>query len=242
MDDRVRDERVRGPERSEEQRRRGAVAVAGGDGDAEDERQRERERAEGERTTAVRLELVEVELEPGEEHEHEDPEVAEGLDDAVALDPAEDERPDEQAAEDHSDDPRQADPLDEQRPEQDDGRRDEERPLGGRRRELEREWHGGESLARVEQNGRRRSSASCRVLCLVRGEQPLLLVVPREHEVDEHRAEEDRDDTGGVRPVVAVEECLLRPGDDRVGVLRMLLRRRLRRRRTTSSAAPASSR
>ena len=62
-----------------------------------------------------------------------------------------------------------------------------------------------------------------RVLSVVHGEQPLLLVVLREHEEDEHGAEEHRDDACRVCPVVAVEERLLRAGDDRFRVLRMLL-------------------
>lgn len=109
--------------------------------DSEDERNGEGERAERERRSPVCLELVEVELETCEEHQEEDPELAERLDHTVPLDSAESERPDEEPAEDDADDARQTDPLDEERPQQDHGRRDEERPLRGRRRELDRERH-----------------------------------------------------------------------------------------------------
>ena len=142
LHDRVRDERVRRPERPEQHRRREAVAEGQHERDAEHERERERERAEGQRASPVGRELVEVELEAGEEHQEEDPEVAERLDDALALDPAEDERADEEPAEDDADDAREAEPLEDQRAEEDDGERDEERPLGGRRRKLDRERHG----------------------------------------------------------------------------------------------------
>ncbi len=67
LHDRICDERVGRPQRSEQQRGGGAVAEWHDDRDTERERQRERERAEGERRTSVGLELVEVELEAGEE-------------------------------------------------------------------------------------------------------------------------------------------------------------------------------
>jgi hypothetical protein len=68
----------------------------------------------------------------------------------------------------------------------------------------------------------------CRVLALVLGKQLLLLVPPREQEEDEHRAEQDRDEAGRVRPLVTVEERLLGRGGDLAGVLRVLLRDGLR--------------
>ena len=55
---------------------------------------------------------------------------------------------------------------------------------------------------------------------VVRGEQTFLVLVLREDKEDECRAEEDRHDACGVRAVVALEECLLRARDDRLGVLR----------------------
>ena len=129
------------PQRSEQQRGRQAVAEGQDERDSERERQRERECAERERRTSIGGELVEVELEAGQEHEEEDPELAEVLDDALALHPAEHEGPHEQASQDHADDPGQADPLDEERPHEDHDRGDEERPLRGRRGELDAEEH-----------------------------------------------------------------------------------------------------
>ncbi len=142
LHDRVRDEGVRCPERAEEHRRGEPIAEGQHEQDAEHERERERERAERQRAPPVGRELVEVELEAGEEHQEEDPEVAERLDDAFALDPAEDERADEQPAEEDADDSRESEALEDQRADEDHGGRDEERPLGRRRRKLERERHG----------------------------------------------------------------------------------------------------
>src|SRR6266540_4073813 len=70
---------------------------------------------------------------------------------------------------------------------------------------------------------RRRSSLDVRVLLLVLGEQRLLLVLLRVEEEDECRAEHDRDDTGRVGPVGAVDERRLRAGEDLVRVLRVQL-------------------
>ena len=126
----------------EEHRRGEAVAEGQHEQDAEHEREGERERAERQRAAPIGRELVEVELEAGEEHQEEDPEVAERLDDALALDPAEDERADEQSAEEDADDSGEAEALEDQRADEDNGGRDEERPLGRRRRKLEREQHG----------------------------------------------------------------------------------------------------
>jgi hypothetical protein len=50
-----------------------------------------------------------------------------------------------------------------------------------------------------------------RIRNLIAREQPLLLVVLRECEVDEDRPEEDRDDACGVRPVVPVQKRLFAP-------------------------------
>src|SRR4051794_33003132 len=61
------------------------------------------------------------------------------------------------------------------------------------------------------------------VLREVRGEELLLGLLRREQEEDEDRAEQDRDQTGGVRPPVAVEERLLGGRRDLARVLRILL-------------------
>ena len=73
LDDRVRDERVRRPQRPVQGRGREAVAERKDEQEPEDERQRERQRAECQRRPAVALELVEVELETGDEHEKQQP-------------------------------------------------------------------------------------------------------------------------------------------------------------------------
>ena len=56
------------------------------------------------------------------------------------------------------------------------------------------------------------------------GQQRLLRVVLREEEEDDRGAEQDRDDSGRVGPLIALEERRLRAGDDVVGVLRIPLR------------------
>src|SRR5512143_469995 len=61
------------------------------------------------------------------------------------------------------------------------------------------------------------------VVGVVAGEQALFLLLSGEQEEDDDRAEQDRDDPGGVGPVRAVEErCLGRLGD-RISVLGVLL-------------------
>ena len=52
------------------------------------------------------------------------------------------------------------------------------------------------------------------VLGAVGGQQPQLVVVLREHEPHEHRAEGDGDESRGVGPLLAVDERLLGRGDD----------------------------
>ena len=59
---------------------------------------------------------------------------------------------------------------------------------------------------------------------MVLGEQTLLVILPREHEEDERRTEQHRDDPGRVRPLVARQERRLRGRGDLVRVLRVLLR------------------
>src|SRR3954447_21981594 len=66
------------------------------------------------------------------------------------------------------------------------------------------------------------------VLGQVRREQLLLGLLRREQEEDEDRTEQDRDQAGGVRPLVAVEERLLGGRRDLARVLRVLLRDALR--------------
>ena len=106
LHDRIRDQRVRRPQRAVQRSRREAVAERQDEEQAEDERERERERAEPQCRPAVTLELVEVELDAGEEHEEQQAELAERLDDALSLDPVEDERPDDRPAEHDPDEPR----------------------------------------------------------------------------------------------------------------------------------------
>jgi len=62
-------------------------------------------------------------------------------DDAGTLHPAKHERPDEKAPQDDPDDAWETDPLDEERADEDHDRGDEERPLRGRRGELDAEEH-----------------------------------------------------------------------------------------------------
>src|SRR6476469_5206796 len=64
----------------------------------------------------------------------------------------------------------------------------------------------------------------------VGGQQRSLLVLAREQEEDDRRTQQDRDDPGGVGPLVSVEERLLRGGGDLLRVLRVLSCRRLRAR------------
>ena len=111
LDDRVRDERVRGPERAVQGRGCEPVAEREHEQEPEDERERERERSEAQRRAPIALELVQVELEPGEKHEVEQPERAERLDDPFTRDPVENERPDEGSPEDDPDEPRQAETV-----------------------------------------------------------------------------------------------------------------------------------
>ena len=68
-----------------------------------------------------------------------------------------------------------------------------------------------------------RCSSASRVLRRVLPQQLLLGLLAREAEVDEDGAQQDRDPTGGVGPVVALQEGRLRRGRDLVGVLRVLL-------------------
>src|SRR3954454_9902732 len=68
------------------------------------------------------------------------------------------------------------------------------------------------------------SARRFRVLRRVALEQLALGVVPGEEEEHDRRAEQDRDDAGGVGLLVAVEERLLRGRDDRVGVRGVLAR------------------
>jgi hypothetical protein len=143
LDDRVCDERVRRPQRAEEQRRRRAVAKTRRDRDAERERNGERERAERQSPPAVGRENVEVVVEARADQEEEDSEVAERLDDTLPLDPVENTGANQQATEDDSDDARKAHALEDERPDQYHRERDEEDPLGGVGRELDTEQHGG---------------------------------------------------------------------------------------------------
>src|SRR6185437_10794713 len=59
-------------------------------------------------------------------------------------------------------------------------------------------------------------------------EQLLLPLVPGEADEDERGAEKNRDDSGGVGPLVPLEERRLRSRRDLARVLRVLLRDRLR--------------
>ena len=52
----------------------------------------------------------------------------------------------------------------------------------------------------------------------------MLLVLAREQEADQRRAEQDRDHAGHVGPLVPVQERGLGAGGDGIGVLRVLLR------------------
>ena len=141
LDDRIRDQRVRRPQRPVEGGGREPVAERKDEKKAEDEGEREGERAERESRLAVALELVEVELEPREEHEKEQPELAQRLDDALAVNPVEDERPHQHPAQHDPDQPREPEALgDHGSGEQHDGSH-EERPLGGHRRELDGQRH-----------------------------------------------------------------------------------------------------
>src|SRR5436190_322881 len=67
-----------------------------------------------------------------------------------------------------------------------------------------------------------------RILDLILGKQRFLPLLLREEESDERRPDEDCDDAGRVRPLVAVEERRLRGGGDLTRVLRVLLCDRVR--------------
>jgi hypothetical protein len=73
---------------------------------------------------------------------------------------------------------------------------------------------------------------------VVAREQRPLVVLLREQEEDEQRAEDDRDDAGQVGPLVALEERLLGRRDDLGLVLRVALGGVDARWRRTSSARP----
>ncbi len=141
LDDRIRDQGVRRPQRPVEGCGREPVPERKDEEQAEDEGQREGECAEGESRFAVALELVEVELEPREKHEKEQPELAQRLDDALAMNPVEDERPHQHPAQHDPDEAREPEALgDHGSGEQHDGSH-EERPFGGHRRELDGQRH-----------------------------------------------------------------------------------------------------
>ena len=141
LDDRIRDQRVRRPQRPVEGRGREPVPERKDEEKAEDEGEREGERAERESRLAVALELVEVELEPREEHEKEQPELAQRLDDALAMDPVEDERPHQHPAQHDPDQPREPEALGDHGPGEQHNGSHEERPLGGHGRELDGQRH-----------------------------------------------------------------------------------------------------
>ena len=104
LDDRVRDERVRRPQRPVQGRGRESVSERKHEQEPEDEGKRERERPEAQCRTAVPCEVVQVELEPCDEHEIEEPERSRAASTiAFPRDPVEHERPDEGPAEDDPD-------------------------------------------------------------------------------------------------------------------------------------------
>src|SRR5262249_44621645 len=75
-----------------------------------------------------------------------------------------------------------------------------------------------DTLGRHRRGFRRRRLVGHRggVLALILGEQRPLLLSPWESDEDERGAEQDGDDAGGVRPLVAAEEGGLRSRDDLV--------------------------
>jgi hypothetical protein len=153
LDDRIRDQRVRRPERSVERGRREAVAEREHEQEAENEGQCEGERAERQRRLLIALELVEIELEPCDEHEEEQAERTEGLDDPLTVNPVEHERPDQHPSEHDPDQSRKPEALGDDRPCEQNDRRNEERPLGRLGRELDGQRH-AESLTSATDDAR----------------------------------------------------------------------------------------
>ena len=128
LHDRVHHERVRRPQRADEDRRGQVEAEPARPDEPERHRQGEREQPELDRRLPEPREHVEVELEPGQEHEVQQADLAQRVDGRDRLQQPEPGGADEEPAQQEPDDPRQAEPLRDERAEQDDREQQQQVP------------------------------------------------------------------------------------------------------------------